>query len=274
MKIQRQSDAILRLLDASHEVEDSVTVHGPLIARRLEERFAVRFAELGDGERPNILATFHALRDEVAASRRKLSADEMHHIDLLQQITRLSLEREDLFGSLQEDYTWLRNNFNRFLGPRLAGSVAGLQGPTAVGTTKLLRQVEVAIHRLSQPDLVLPTESLGAATSNPQQIASELEKKVRRLREVKELLEKKRREAQLTMAEKNESVKRHRAVLYPVCTTLVGYYRLAGEDELADRILSSTRQRGRRPIELAPAPEAAESEPGTESEENDGETEG
>lgn len=69
MKKPLQSEAILRLLDASLEVEDSVTQHGPRVAKRLEERFAPYFAHLGDGQRPNFLATFFALRDELGGRR-------------------------------------------------------------------------------------------------------------------------------------------------------------------------------------------------------------
>ncbi len=272
MKIERQSDVILRLLDAAKEVEESVTQHGPRIARLLEERFAPRYAHLAEGQRPNFLATLFALRDELAASRRKLSADEQRHIELLNQITVQSIERRDLFGSLQDAYTWLRNNFAGFLGARQAEATAGLQGPTAVGTTKLLRQVDVAVRALSKPGLRLPTESLGATTSDPKKIASRLGKQARRLREVWERRQRLHREAQLAMLEKNESVKRHRATLFPVCETLQGYYRLAGEDELADKIRPKIPRRPRRPIQLEPAaePEAPEAEgadptPGGES---------
>ena len=252
MKRQRQSEMILRLLDAALDVEASVTIHGPRIARRLEERFAPRLAALEGGGKVDFLATFFALRDELAASREKLSADELRHIDLLDRITILSLEREELFGSLQDDYTWLRGKFVQLLGDVKAGAVTGVQGPTAAGTTKLLRQVKVAVHLLSKPGRELPPGRLGETAPDPEEIASKLEKKARRLRRVRNRLQRTRREAQMTRNKKNESVVRHRATLYPVCRTLEGYYRLAGEDELADQILPSIPRR-QRVIELEPA---------------------
>jgi hypothetical protein len=255
MKKPLQSEAILRLLDASQEVEDSVTHHGPRVAKRLEERFAPYFAHLGDGRRPNFLATFFALRDELAASREELSAAELRHIDLVAKITELSLEREDLFGSLQDDYTWLRGNFARILGPRLSAAVTGVQGPTAAGTSKLLRQVKIAVDRLSKPGLELPPGPLGTAPSDPGEIAAKLAAKARRLRQVRRRLRRTRRKAELTMEEKNDTIERHKATLFPVRSTLGGFYRLAGEDGLADQILPPTPRRPRRTIELAPAPE-------------------
>ncbi len=144
MLIQRLSDVILRLLTASIEVERSVTVHGPLIARRLEERYAPRIAALEAG-RPDFLALLLTLRDELAASREQLAVAEERHIEVLRRITAGSREREDLFGSLQDDFTWLRGNLESLLGPGQAEVKAGLEGPTAVGTDMLLRQAKLAV---------------------------------------------------------------------------------------------------------------------------------
>ncbi len=258
MKRQRQSEMILRLLDAALAVEDSVTTHGPRIARRLAERFAPR---LQDGAQVDFLAVLFALRDELAASREELSAVELRHIDLLDQITLLSLEREELFGSLQDDYTWLRGKFVRLLGKRKAGAVTGVEGTTAAGTTGLLRQVKVAIHLLSKPGRELPPGRLGEDAPDPRKIATRLGDKARRLGEVRQRLQRTHREAQMTRLEKNETVERHRATLYPICRTLEGYYRLAGEDELADQILPVTPRR-RQVIELAPALDTGGPDPG------------
>lgn len=236
MKRQRQSEMILRLLDAALDVEASVTIHGPGVARRLEERFAPRLAALEGGGKVDFLATLFALRDELAASREKLSADELRHIDLLDQITILSLEREDLFGSLQDDYTWLRGKLAK-LGRKVV-AVTGVQVPTAAGTAKLLRQVKVSVHLLSKPGLVLPPGRLGETAPDPEQIAARLEKKARRLRKVKRRLGRTRREAQRTRGEKNESVVRHRATLYPVCRTLEAFNAELGRVLAARRLVA------------------------------------
>ena len=167
MEVQRQSEDVLRYLDSAKEVEDSVTVQGPAIARTLDRRFEPRVealiatGELEEG-RPVYRAVLFSLRDELAASREELSAVEFRHIDLKGQITELAIEREQLHEELGDDYTFLRGSLERRDAGRKVSAQAGLQGPTAKKSSRLVRQVTVAVYKLSKPDLEIPEDRLAA----------------------------------------------------------------------------------------------------------------
>ncbi len=255
MQVQRQSDPILQLLDSSLAVEDSVTVHGgPIIAPTLDQRLSphstvlVKEGETEDGESVYRVVLYN-LRDELAASREGLSSIELEHIDLQQQITKLVIEREGLLHELQRDYTYVRGVLDKRLGGREADATAGVQGPTAQKGTKLVRQVKVAVHKLSKPDLELPEEAVEFGF-DPQQTAVKLQAKADRFEELLERLRLLRREAELTLLAKNQTAEEHKATFQAITGTLVGFYRLAGRDDLADRIRASTVQRGRRAVDV------------------------
>ncbi len=261
MEVQRQSENILRFLDSAKEVEDSVTVQGPAIAEALDRRFQPRVevliatGELEDG-RPTYRAVLFSLRDELAASREELSAVELHHIDLKAQVTELAIEREQLHDDLGDDYTFLRGSLEKRAAGRKVSAQAGLQGPTAKKSSRLVRQVTVAVYKLSKPDLVIAEDRLAAFGFDIEGTVARLKAKAERLDELLQLLRRLKRELQVSQVTKDKAVERHRKTFVPVTRTLEGYYRLAGEDELADQIRPSVVQRGRRAVEVEDAPEA------------------
>ncbi len=68
---------------------------------------------------------------------------------------------------------------------------------------------------------------------------------------------------------KNRMLEEHKDTFLWTARTLEGYYRLAGEDELADRIRPSSRRRGLRAVDVeaeeAAKAKAAEEAAGAES---------
>lgn len=248
MARQRQSKVIQRLFDSAQAVESSITHHGPIVAPILEEMFAEEFAALG--VEPNFLATLFALRGRLTASRRALSAAEQRHIEVERGITALVYEREDLFEELYDDYTWLRGALESYTGAFNTDVLAGFQGPTAQGSTKLLWQVRIAAQALSQPGLELPPLRFGVVEVNARKAAGELKSKAARFARLRRRLRLQRRRGETTRKEKNRQIARHRELFVPLCQTVEGYYRLAGEHELADKIRPSLRHRGRRVVDL------------------------
>ena len=266
MAVQRQSETFLRYMDSSLEVEDSVTVQGPEIASILQRRFSphntvlIADGETEDGE-VNYRAVLFTLRDELAASREELSAVELKHIDLKAQVTELSVEREKLHEELAGDYTFLRGNLEKRAAGRKISAQAGLQGPTAQKSSRLLRQVNVVVYKLSKPGLELPEDRLGAFGFDVDGTVAKLEAKAERLAELLQRLRRLKRELQRSQLAKDETVERHRNTFFPVTRTLEGYYRLAGKEELADRIRPSVVQRGRRAVEVEDSPDGGPETP-------------
>ena len=245
---KRLSNVIRRLLDSAQAVEDAITVQGPLIAPILDELFAEQFAALG--EKPDFLATLFALRDRLAASRRELAAAERGHIELERGISGLVFEREDLFEELYDDYTWLRGNLEKYTGALNTDVLAGFQAPTAQGSSRLLMQVRLAVQALSKPGLELPPLRFGAIEVNAGQAAAALKSRATRFARLRQRLRKVRLQAAETRKDKNRAVARHRELFVPLCQTVEGLYRLAGEPELADKIRPSLHHRGRRMVDL------------------------
>ncbi len=260
MARQRQSVVILRLIESAQAVEGSITHHGPIVAPILDRMFAEEFAALG--LKPNFLAALMALRNRLAASRRELSAAEKRHIGVERRITGLVYDREDLFEELYDDYTWLRGGLENYTGAFNTDVLAGFQAPTAQGSTKLLWQVRIAAQALSQPGLELPPLRFGAIEVNVRKAAGELTSKAAGFARLRRRLRQQRREGETIRKEKNRQVVRHRELFVPLCQTVEGYYRLAGEHELADKIRPSLRHRGRRVVDLdEPIDAAAEDQP-------------
>ncbi len=261
MAVKRQSETILGYLDSALAVEDSVTVQGPMIGAILDGRLGPRVEVLiADGTvdeagRPSYRAVLFALRDELAASREELSAVEFHHIDLKSQITEHSIERERLHEELAADYTFLRGSLERRPEGRKISARAGLQGPTAQKSSRLVRQVSVAVYKLSKPDVTIPEDRLAAFGFDLDGTVAKLKAKAERFAKLLRQLRHLKRELQMSQDTKDETLERHRNTFVPVTRTLEGYYRLAGKDRLADQIRPSEVQRGRRAIELEDAPE-------------------
>ena len=257
----RQSDPILWLIESAQAVEDTVTVQGPRIAERLGRRFASWTAALAPegategGREPDFLLILYMLRDELASSREELASIEEDHIDVQREITASSKERAARLEDLESDYTWLRGNLEKLLGEGQSDLLAGFQGPTEQKSMGLLRQVRLAVRVLSRPDLEIHEQRLGVFKFDPKETAAQLTAKADGFRDVLARLRQLRGREKETQTDKNRMVERHKKTFFPVTRTLEGYFRLAGEDELADRIRPSEVKRGRRAAEVEGSPD-------------------
>ncbi len=122
----------------------------------------------------------------------------------------------------------------------------------------------MAIARFEQPDLEFPASELEGFTVDPEGAARGLKTKVTRLRGVVDEQRRLNREVQESRKVKNRKLEEHKDTFLWTARTLEGFYRLAGEDELADRIRPSLGHRGLRAVDVeaekAAKAEAAESE--------------
>ena len=65
-----------------------------------------------------------------------------------------------------------------------------------------------------------------------------------------------KREVDVTQKEKDRTIEAHKKTFFPIAHTLEALYRLAGEDELANKVRPSVVQRGRRAVEVEESPES------------------
>ncbi len=162
---------------------------------------------------------------------------------------------------------------DELFGKGSAFRVASIEGPTAQRKEKLLRQAELAIARFEQPDLEFPASELEGFTVDPEGAARGLKAKVTRLRSVTDEQRRLNREVQESRKVKNRLLEEHKDTFLWTARTLEGFYRLAGEDELADRIRPSLRRRGLRAVDVeaqeAAKAKAAEEEAAAEAAESE-----
>jgi hypothetical protein len=112
----------------------------------------------------------------------------------------------------------------------------------------------MAVPRLRQPDLKLRQTKVEGITVNPEAMADDLENLGGKLRTAQKEFRRQRRVVQATRRKKNQWIQDHRHNIVWTARTVEGYYRLAGEDELADRLRPIIRRVSRpQPPEPPPA---------------------
>ena len=121
----------------------------------------------------------------------------------------------------------------------------------------------MAVPRLRQPDLKLRQTKVEGITVNPEAMADDLENLGGKLRTAQKEFRRQRRVVQATRRKKNQWIQdHHRHNIVWTARTVEGYYRLAGEDELADRLRPIIRRVSRpQPPEPPASPIPEETSP-------------
>ncbi len=265
---EQQSDRVLNLVQSAIQVETEIDIHTEAIATGLDETFAPVFDGWEEGqEKPDFQATLRAMKDKLGDSREMLSESEQRHIGLIRQAVEYRGERQELSGSLYEDFSSMRrtveelyrgkgkDNVNAFV-------VAGIQGPTAQKPTKLLRQIDLAIGHLLQPGLEFPASRFGETRLEPTKLVAALKPRCDRLHQVQADLRRVAAETNASRKEKNRALEAHKNTFLWVSQSAESLFHLAGEHELAERIRPSARRPGRRAAEVTDN-QQGESEAGT-----------
>jgi hypothetical protein len=140
-------------------------------------------------------------------------------------------------------FSTIRRLLDEVHGEGKAFVLATIEGPTARTARRLLRQCELALAQLLDPSVELPTHELDGIELNPLKLALGLRPDVDLLRSLLADLRRERRVLQKTRKEKNQAVEDHRRTLVWTARTVEGYYMLAGEVELAERLRPATRRK-------------------------------
>lgn len=244
--MQRQSEEVLDLMTTTDEVVTSIETHGVTVAARLDEpRTLATTREAAGGGGPNFGANMFYMKDTLTASAQKMADADQRHVHQLADLIRLRQERQGLQQDVYDHMTTLRTTLDTLFGPGQAFVLAGVEGPTARKAKKLVRQANLAISRLEQAGPELPPIRIGGILLDLKALAAALRAKVERLSAVLAAQQRALRVAQETRKEKNRAKDSHERLLLWSARTLEGYYQLAGEQELAERIRPATRRLGR-----------------------------
>ena len=258
---EQQSGAVFQLLEITDVVTSSVDAHGVGVAGKLKDRFFVTLEELEDvPTEPGFEASIFTLQGALRRSAEAMAEVDRGHVRNLAVIQRLLQRREELRQALYRKLMVARHTVSELYGEDAAFTVAGLEGPTAEESTKLLHQARLAVTQLRAPGLELPDAAVGGIRVEPEDLAADLETHSEGLRSVTSGLLLTRRAADQTRKDKNRAVAEHQQQLLQTSRILEGYYVLAGETELAERIRPATRRSG-RPLS---SEEPTSGEPGTD----------
>ena len=161
--MQRQSEEALGLLETSDEVTTSIETHGVGVAAKLTERWTTMSIPLRDGTTlevegpspPNFLEHLFTIKDGLTASAVALTVADQKHVHQLAELIGLREEREETRKGVHEKFSITRRVIEDVHGTGKAFVLAGIEGPTARTSAPLLRQVDLAVPRLVDPNLKL-----------------------------------------------------------------------------------------------------------------------
>lgn len=195
--------------------------------------------------------------------------DEEHRDELVEEVAF----REDRDSGTRTVQRRIRDERKSFAGAHGDESLkhVGLDKPPERKSLAVYRQGSHIVRMLRVPDLKLQPARSGAVAVNPAGVADEMEPEVEALGESLANLDRQRKATDESLVAKDEAVDQLRRTYVDVARSQESYYRLAGKDELADRMRPSIRRFTRgssqpspdsgEPTEAPPAPPPASESP-------------
>ena len=273
--MQRLSETALGLLMTSEEVVASIATYSREIAAQLIELWTA----IGQ-DPPDVEGNFSALQGGLEASGQRLAEADQRHVRQVAVTIGVRQRIRQVTAKVYRKFSTIRRVMDELHGEGKAFVLATIEGPTAQTARRLLRQCELALAQLLDPALELPTHEHDGIELNPLKLALSLKADAELLRSLLADLRRERRVLQKTRKEKNDAVEAHRHTLVWTARTVQGYYMLAGEVELAERLRPATRRKSRpqtegedqtppqgrtpeetSPPEAGPLPESSETAP-------------
>jgi hypothetical protein len=221
-------------------LENAVKHHGERIAAILDERFN---SILPDNLKVNFFFLMLAVIEILRSTCDTLTGREHVLVAERGNDTKMRNERDDDANALRSEMQGFRDVFEKNYQP---ADVEEFGFPPLLGRTPLdlLRQGDHLVQILGQPDVSVPESKFGAELPVPDLVAK-VKNLADKLRASLAGAERERKMAEVAQVEKNRA-QDHWDVLFLWGARIVsGLFVWAGETELAERIVPSTRRPGR-----------------------------
>ncbi len=229
-------------IESVAEVRASRSAHGDHIVGKLEQRPALQNA-LPDGTPAlNYRAHFDHLDQELAIVEDGLRSAEDRHVRRKVAVSQLKRQSDELTAKLYSQQTSARQVLAGLYGSEYNFELAAISGKTPQNAGTLAEQVDQSVKLLRQPEAAEPAKKVPGVTFNFEEVATGLEDGLEELRSTSSSLKQARKSADKALVAKQGAMDEYDLVFPWVAHALEGLFRMAGEDELADRIRRSLRR--------------------------------
>ncbi len=187
------------------------------------------------------LQTYHAALLEQSADTAR-QADQTHRIHLV-NVAQRRIERRQLVNAIETRHRDLRQSFRGTYGPDSLPLV-GLDSPPAAAYLALREQQLEVAERMQDPKLagMLPDPRAGQVALQPADLAKTVASGVEAFEQISDEIVRLRKVLDESLLAKRETLGKHRRLYINIVRIQESYYRLAGLDELADRIRAGERK--------------------------------
>ncbi|ACY17683.1 hypothetical protein [Haliangium ochraceum] len=225
-------------------VAEAALTNAELVGERLDEVLAAAHPE-----EQSMSGTVRRLaRGLLASIDDMVAADQTHEAEKADDAV-LRTELDDANEALYRELSDLRAGLDAAFGPEVAARV-GLHSSALRDSSKLLelgRRV-----RASLPDLAGLTNMRRGMSYDSQSCIEPIDSALSRLERAHAALERERHDLSASQIARSQAVAVHDTRFVLVARTLESLFRLAGFDELADRVRPSARRPGLTELPLAP----------------------
>ncbi len=230
---------------------------GPIVARRATDELGSNLKE-GD-DLPDFLDQIQGLRAILQTRLDPMVELDMESVAENRLRAALFQDREDRLSLLARRLTGLRRVVQaHYLEPDLEN--LGLKGRNTREAVALRRQAELAVERLSAGELEpLLGETLFELTVDLAPYVRQVETTAGELTRLFEAHQRARRRVDELLSRKKDAIKAYDVAFVRVARQFEDLCRLAGLDDLADKVRPSQTRRGETAVE--PAVESADGEP-------------
>lgn len=234
---------VSKRLGSVEEVRGSLAAHRNLIRDNL------------DVQRPPAPDTgfsyevmFDHFDGELAKVESRLVEAEDRHTKQLARIRQLRRRRDEGVTDTYNKQTATRGIISNLYGKDYDFELAAVSGKTPVSSRILAEQVDQTVKFLRSP-VGEPSEKVAGVGLDFETLADDLERGQRRLIQVRAELVEATKFADGTRQNTNRAIKDFDLVFLWIARSLEGLFRLAGEEDLAERIRTSVRRVTRRQAE-------------------------
>ncbi len=201
---------------------------------------------------------FDHMDGELAKVESRLVETEDQHVRQLARISQLRRQRDQGATGVYEKQIAARGILAHLYGKDRDFEVAAVSGTTPQSSKSLAEQVDQTVKFLRNPEGEVPSEKIAGVGVDFAIMADDLESGQKQLIEVRADLVQATKEADGTRQTTNQAIQEFDLVFLWVAQSLEALFRLAGEQELANRIRTSLRRVTRRQADQEEEPAEAQ----------------